>query len=49
MDIFKDEISLEAKKIQDRLDSGNSISVEDLKIIFLGLLKEEDANENKQP
>lgn len=48
MNLFNEEIALEIKKIQDKLAQGNNISVEEMKLVLLGLLNEEDANENKQ-
>lgn len=48
MDIFKDEMTPEIEKLQKKLQSGNLLTEEDMKLILLGLLNEEDSHESKQ-
>jgi len=46
MDLLKEELVRETGKIKQKLDTGNELSPEDLKILLLNLLQEEDLNEN---
>lgn len=48
MDIFKEEISKELNRINDKLNNAETISEDDLKIILLSGLFEEDLHESKQ-
>jgi hypothetical protein len=47
MNIFQDDINKEFERIKNTLESGNPLSLEDLKIILLAELNEEDLHESK--
>ena len=45
MNIFKDDLDREFKRIQEKLEKGASLNEDDLKTILLGTLHEEDLHE----
>lgn len=47
MDILKDDFKREFLKIKDKIDNGNDLNDDDLKVILLSELHEEDLHENK--
>lgn len=47
MNIFQDDINKEFERIKSTLESGNPLSLEDLKIILLAELNGEDLHESK--
>ena len=47
MNIFQDDINKEFIRIKNTLESGNPLTLEDLKILLLAELNEEDLHESK--
>jgi hypothetical protein len=48
MDLFKDEITPDLNKIDNKISNNEELSLDDLKTILLGVLAEEDYSESKQ-
>lgn len=48
MNLFQDDIHQEFERIRKTLESGETLTLEDLKIILLAELNEEDLHESKQ-
>ena len=48
MNIFQDDIKKEFDRIKKSMESGQPLTIEDLKIILLAELNEEDLHESKQ-
>lgn len=48
MDILKDDLNREFLRIKNKLEKGDALNEEDLKVILLSTLHEEDLHESKQ-
>lgn len=46
MDMLKEDLNRELKRIKEQLEKAAQINEEDMKVILLSLLQEEDLNES---